>query len=288
MQKFILVAVFTFSLFLKVVTASGAESEWGSNLVAMKKTTTTTVETTDDEKAVEEQKEEPKEIAKKEAEQTSRIQNNINVNTPAAAPVATAPQYGDASSVLGVKAASSENTQRIAIIPMVGASSFNGSWYSHVQNAYSLGIAIELPVSNNFSFEVETGYAKYNVSYAYFSHDFNQFSAGLNGKYYFSRSALQPYIGAGMTAIDYDNMSYGPMSKYQSYSRWIGAAEALAGVDVSLSQSVAIGARGEWLLPVINRPNVANNGRNAMPYSEEASLINNTQLKFMGTARVAF
>lgn len=279
MQRVLLVAVFAFSLFLKVASVAGAEGELKGQLVAMKKTTTTTVEET-------EEGDENKNKQGQDQDQHSKIENNINVNaTPA---VQAPPPSNEVSSVLGAKAYSNDNSQRVSIIPLLGATAFNGNWYDHVKNSYTMGLALDLPATNNFSVEAEGYYAKSSVQYGYFSHDFNQYSMGLNGKYYLSRSTFQPYLGAGMSAIDYENMSYGPTAPGRSYSRWIGAAQGIAGMDVTLSQQVAVGIRGAYIVPVINRPSVANDGRYALPHYEEASLINNTHMKLMGTARFAF
>lgn len=307
MQKVILVLVFVFSLFLKVAIAAGAEkgaavvgaqkeSEAGAEKGAAvagvgeepvtvrgkkvgvkKKTTTTTTEEFMDEEENANQMQEQK--------QSSKIENNIHLNS--SQPVSVTTPVADAASVLGAKAYE-RNTQRISIIPMLGTGFFSGSWYNHVYNTYSMGLALDLPVTNHFSIEAEGGYGKYNVSYALYSHDFNQYTVGGSGKFYLSRSMIQPYLGLGMLAINFDNMSYGPAAYYQRYNRWMGAVQAMVGADVSISDQIAFGVRGAWLVPAVNRASVQSYGPYSLPYSEEAALMNTSQVRVMGTVRLAF
>lgn len=278
MNKAILVFIFAFSLFLKVSNAAGAEG----NVSEVASDTSETVGVSD-------------------VQQPTTIQNTINV-TPAAtqapmsvqqaapspAPmVAQSQPNNDAASVLGTSQRE-ESSHSASITPLVGGTAYNGRWYEHVKNSYTFGLLLELPASERFSIEAEGMYARSNVSYAYYGHDFDQYSIGGNGKLYLSRSIIQPYVGVGATALLYDNMTFGPKHPQGKYSRWIGAAQAIAGLDLEVAKRTAVGIRGQWVVPVLNRPGVADNGVYAYPYYEEASLMNTTFFRVMGSVRLSF
>lgn len=277
MEKLFLVTIFVLSLFLKVSNAAGAEEE---AVNAGEKS---------DVAAIEE-----KVAAEKgaTAEKNTTIQNHIHVESNPSlknrnARYVEGDPNSDAASVLGT-AQSSPSSLSASIIPTIGGTAYTGDWYDHVRNSYTFGLILDVPASDRLSIEVEGTYGQSHATYSNYGHDFNQYSIGGNGKYFLSRNVLQPYIGAGMTALFYENMSFGPTFPNARYSQWMGAAQAIAGLDVEVSRNTAVGVRGQWVVPIVNRPGVIDNGTFAYPRYEDASLMNNTFFRFMGTARLMF
>lgn len=260
MQRFLLVFVFAVSLFLKVAVVAGAEVESSGS----------------DAEAVAVETSQPETIL-------AANQTNISVDNEESARV----RYDDPSAVLGTRAHSSSHYQKVALIPMIGGSGFNGRWYDHISNSYTFGLALDVPVSETFSCEIEGAYAKYNIAYSYFAHDFNQYTIAGNGKIYLSRGVLQPYAGLGVAGLYYQNMTRGPSYPVR-YNQWVGAGQALVGADVKVSEQLAVGIRGTWVLPLFNRPATIDNGYYAFPYYEEASAMNSTFFRVMGSAKLSF
>src|SRR5690606_38961203 len=98
------------------------------------------------------------------------------------------------------------------LTPLFGASVYHGQWSQNIRNQYSLGLAVELPITRYFAFEAEGGYANYRIAYTPniggpIGYSFNQYLIGGNGKVYLMTTKLRPYIGAGMAAVIFDNMS---------------------------------------------------------------------------------
>jgi opacity protein-like surface antigen len=214
--------------------------------------------------------------------------NNIQATATTAAPNNTA----DVSSVLGARR-SEPTATHVALIPMVGGSDYKGAWGDHITHSYSLGLALEVPSSSNLAFEIEGAYNRFNTQYLQlssfarpYSHDFNQYTIGGNAKLYIVRSQINPYIGAGAAALIYENMDHG--NPFTKYNQTIGAGQLMAGADVNVSEQVAVGLRGTYLVPVLNRPDTASQGRNAMAGFEDASLMNESQYRVLGTVRMCF
>lgn len=174
----------------------------------------------------------------------------------------------------------------IAIIPMFGASTYSGRWSNHIGNAYTIGIALEVPVSERFSMELEGSRAESNVTYSSFMHDFNQYTLGGNGKFYLnnSQNSIRPYLGAGILGVYFENMR----SQWMTYHHWLGAGELLAGSDVRITDTLSLGARGAWIVPLFNRPQTLDNGYQSLPPYEENGAINTSFFKLMGTMKVNF
>jgi opacity protein-like surface antigen len=229
---------------------------------------------------------------------------NINIYAPGS----TAPRHpevashkyedDDVSSVIGAKArAQDDSPSRISLIPMVGTSDFNGDWGKHVSNSYSVGLALEVAATSNLAVEIEGGYSRYSTLYSYaerdsryytYGHDFNQYQIGANAKFYVIRSVISPYLGGGIAGLYYDGMDRGPYFRGQNYNHWVGSGQLLAGADVDVTRSVAIGVRGAWLAPIFNRPQTQDDGVHARPAYEDAALINSYQYRIMGSVKLAF
>jgi hypothetical protein len=170
---------------------------------------------------------------------------------------------------------------------MVGGADYFGRWGSHIGNAYVFGLALDVPITSRLSLEVEGSRAEYNITYSNFIHDFNQSTVGGNAKLYLLRDQLvQPFVGAGIMGVYYENMSHGPAYPYSSYNHWLGAGQLLAGADVSLTEDLALGLRTSWIIPMFNRPTTADNGRFSFPYYEEAAAINTSFYRIMGSVKV--
>lgn len=177
---------------------------------------------------------------------------------------------------------------RTAITPMVGVSDYYGNWGSHIDNDYTLGLGLEVALNPFLGIEIEGGYGRYNIAYQSYRHNFNLYQVGGNGKFYFSRSVLQPWIGFGVTGLYYENMSRGPSFPYSSYNQWVGAIQPMAGVDVEIVKGLAIGARGAYVIPTFNKPTTYDNGYTAYPYYEESAAMNTSFYKIMADVKLMF
>lgn len=229
------------------------------------------------------------------AQNPSKIENNINVHgaslSYAGQPSTRSEQseLAAAATVLGTKASLEESNQLpTSLSPVVGFSAYNGAWQSHISNSYSLGLILELPVSESFSVEAEGGHGKYNVSYNSQGHNFNQYNLGGNAKFYLSQKKLRPYVGAGFSGIYYENLYRTIGDPASRYNRWIGAGSLIGGADLQVANSMSVGLRAEWLVPVVNRPQTASNsGITAQGY-EDASMVNTSFYRILGAVKIAF
>ncbi len=205
---------------------------------------------------------------------------------------------GDASEVFEARSSGYHQGRPASIIPMLGGTGFVSRWGDHVGNQITTGLAIDLPMTHNLSFELEGSYAKSNISYSanqphpgngwMWKHDFNQWLLGSNVKYYLLNGTFRPFIAPGITMVHYTNMSRGP--RYQnapSYNHTLGAGQLSAGTDIGITEDVEIGFRLSYLQPLINRPFVVHNGRDAAPGFEEASAMNNAFYRVMGSVKFA-
>lgn len=198
----------------------------------------------------------------------------------------------DVSSVLGVRERVYDRYSRLSLTPMVGGSWYATNWNDHIGNNYTFGLALEIPMNPYLAFEIESGYAKYNISYGYapgyppYTHFFNQYLIGGNLKAYLTRTDFRPFVGGGIMGVCYEGMSRGP-SMPVAYSQCIGSAQLLAGAEYVASDSVAIGIRGAYLIPMFNRPYTMSNAYTSAPGFEEAGAINTSFYKLMATLRVA-
>ena len=198
----------------------------------------------------------------------------------------------EAAAVLNTKAKAAEDkTTNAAIIPMIGGSGYASRWGDHIRNSYTLGLALEFPVSRIFALEAEADYGKYRVSYGNnyqaFAHDFNLYSFGGNGKIYLLRNQIRPYIGAGVLGNYYENMSHGP-SYPDRYSQLIGSGQLLVGSEYEMTEELAAGLRFSWISPLFNRAQTVHNGQNAYPYYEEAAAMDTSFYRIMATAKITF
>lgn len=185
------------------------------------------------------------------------------------------------------------------ITPTIGTMWWGGGWGPYITNQYALGLLVDFPLSRSVSLEIEGAYANNRINYispgGYGHHTFDQFMAGGNGKVYLWRGVINPYVGAGITGIYYSGMR-GVQMGYpgiQQYNQLVGSGQLLVGSEVGVSENITLGARGSWLLPLINRPLNQDypggpTGRTASPGFEEAAAINTSFFRLVGTVRVTF
>lgn len=180
--------------------------------------------------------------------------------------------------------------------PMFGASIYQGLWGANIRNQYTFGLAIEMPVSRYFSFELEGGYADYKVAYQHaggpvVAYSFQQYNAGGNAKIYLSGARFRPFIGGGLQAMFYDKMSRTTVDGNRvPYSHLMGSAQLMAGLEFAVNESISLGGRFSYLIPVINKPFTANvieaTGAQAAVGQEETGIVNNGVFRIMGTVSV--
>lgn len=222
------------------------------------------------------------------------IPSNSSKAVPASNQVAYTSTQGDV--ILETEAVQTPPSEKaVRITPMVGASLYHGSltrqhsWGDNIRNQYSFGIALEFPMSRYFSIETEGGYANYRIAYTpnigpAVGYAFNQYVLGANGKIYLIDTKLRPYVGAGLAALIFDNMSRADgLGGRVPYNPVMGSANLMAGLDYAVSDSVSIGGRASWLLPVMNRPMTVDNGMTSAPGFEEAAVLNTSLYRIMGT-----
>ncbi len=222
------------------------------------------------------------------------IPANSSPAVPAGHPVAYASNQGDM--ILEAEAVQTPPSEKaVRITPMVGATLYHGalsrthSWGDNIRNQYSFGLALEFPLSRYFAIEAEGGYSNHRVAYTpnigpAVGYAFNQYLLGANGKVYLLDTKLRPFVGAGLTALIFDNMSRADgRGGRVPYNPVMGSANLMAGLEYAVSDSVAIGGRASWLLPVLNRPMTVDNGLTSAPGYEEAAILNTSLYRIMGT-----
>ncbi len=200
-------------------------------------------------------------------------------------------QYDEPAAVLGARASYHPKKDKVAgIQPMVGGSGYFTSWRNNISNRYTLGIILDVMLSHSLALEGEAGYSKYDIAYTTLTypsyitrHPFDQYQIGGNLKYYLSRSAVQPYIGGGLMALHYRGMQRG----WTSYDETLGAAQAIAGLDVPISDDVSIGGRFAWVVPAFSRPQTVSNQIYSAPGFEEAGAMNTQLWRVMGSVKVS-
>lgn len=188
-----------------------------------------------------------------------------------------------------------EDWKRLSLTPLVGGSVWQGAWSGHVYNQIpSLGLDLNIPVSRLFSAEIEGGYGNFIANYGNGMMSapgapfiFNQYLLGASGKVYFTEGAVRPYLGAGLMAVAYDNMFQLSNSILQpGYVPITGDANLMAGVDFRVAEGISIGAKGQWLIPFINRPYApaipTGMGVIAAPGYEQAAMVSSGFFRLMG------
>lgn len=242
------------------------------------------------------EEETPSEVAtRRSSSQPYTIQNNINVGyapapvaeaAPAPAPVQLAMvETTSATTLQAAEASESDSSQALTITPMVGTLGYVGRWGRHVDNRYAFGLALEQPLGERFGVELEGDYSRSYISYSSFGHYFNRYGLAGNGKLYLMRGTFNPYVGAGLQANLYQNMSQGPTFP-ANYDHWLGSGQVMAGGDVKVSNGVMIGVRGAYSHPLINKPLTVHNQVQSFPRYEESAAINTGFYRVLGAVKV--
>lgn len=183
---------------------------------------------------------------------------------------------------------------RATLAPQVGTTGYIGATKNQISSYASVGAALDIPISNKVSAELEGGYTKHEMSYVMPSrgnellkHDFETISIGANGKYYFSRKTFSPYVGLGIAGTCFQNLSLGALNPTSRYNDWVGMGQLIAGLDVNLSSSFSIGVRGSGVAPLFSRPDVRESGGASLPGYEEAAAVSSVFYRALGTVRFA-
>src|SRR5690606_25727243 len=137
----------------------------------------------------------------------------------------------------------------LGLMPLVGTTRYVGPLNDCVTPGLGLGLAVELPVLERFSLELEGGFERASVLNRGFLYEFERAQLGLNLKSYVTRGFFNPYVGAGFHGVRYGGIL--------PDEHLLGAAQAMAGVELALSPSLSLGARVAFTLPVVNLPDVA-------------------------------
>lgn len=215
-----------------------------------------------------------------EGSSETKIENHIIIDgrNPAfgALPVAATP------AVVSAVVNEVVSSRPMSITPVAGVTAFQGAWYNHIANRGTVGLILDIPIVSILSLEAEAQYGKFNISYSNYGHNFNQYTGGANAKLTLGSGLFQPYLGAGMMALYYEGMS-GNGYSYNG-NRVIGAAQAIAGLDLNLLGGIAVGARGELLSPVTNLAQVNGGAAGA----QDAAAMNSNFYRILGTVRVSF
>ena len=230
--------------------------------------------------------------------------NNINIAQPVSVPIVSQPAPSQVaytpqanippvSSVLGT--VESVPVHRVSISPIFGGVQYVTGWRDHVWNEYSAGLLLEAPLASYLSAEVEGTFGKFKTEYttpgffAPYAHLFNQYGATGNVKIYLAKSFFRPYLGGGIGGLYYENMDYGPLSggSFARYNQWIGTGSAFAGLEIALSEGIAVGARATLVHPLFNRPVTCGNAFVSGPGCEDAGLMNTDFVRVMGTVRIS-
>jgi hypothetical protein len=190
-----------------------------------------------------------------------------------------------------------QETLPLSLMPLVGGTRYVGPAVDAVTSEWTMGLILELPVNVGFSVEIEGGYENAFVAYRSqrddgtltdeFSHRFQRMQLGLGLKSYVARGVLNPYIGAGFHGVRYGGLLRGPLSPEGAYEQWVGAVQAVAGLEIALSESISFGARAAFTQAVASLPVVELRRGRIVPGSEELALTRNGFLRFLGAVKVA-
>ncbi len=298
MKKFLLVLVFAVSFVIKATTVFGAEVSEETKAPAEKPAKAKAIVET----LVPQTEESDKSTETDGNSSEMKIQNNITfgqVTSPIeyihkndSSGNTLAPEGERASgknnnsSSMSAEIKSSPSTVGIALIPMGGGTVYQGRWNNHIRNNYTLGVALELSIIPLLSLEAEVAQGRYYISYSGYGHNFTQYTYGGSAKFYLTRGVLQTYLGGGILGITYQNMTYG-MDSMSTYDRTVGAGQAIAGAEIVLSNNIALGVRGSYIVPLFNRPRVMSGGGYAYPSYEEFSAMNTAMYRLMGSVKIS-
>lgn len=209
----------------------------------------------------------------------TKIENHITIDgrglAYGALPVAAAP------AVVSAVASEVLTSRPLSLTPVAGVTGYQGAWYNHISNRGTVGLILDIPLISILSLEAEGQYGRFNLSYSNYSHYFSQYTGGANAKLTLGQGLLQPYVGAGMMAVYYEGMTADTYSNVSN--RVIGAAQAVAGIDLKLFGGIAVGARGEMLHPMTNLPQVMGGLG-----SQDAAAMRANFYRVLGTVRVSF
>lgn len=289
MKKFLLVLVFAVGFVIKASAVFGAETATVTKAPAEKSIKTQEQSTTQLQPKVSQPQLEKTEEATELNDRSSemKIQNNITFGQVTNPGERGAVNNGNAvASTAEVKQSSSTNTVGISLIPMGGGTIYQGQWSGHIRNNYTLAVALELSIIPLLSLEAEVGQGRYYISYSDYGHSFTQYTYGGSAKFYLTRGLVQTYLGGGILGISYQNMTYG-VNSMTTYDQTVGAGQAIAGAEIALSNNVAIGGRGSYIVPLFNRPQVLSGGGYAYPAYEDSSAMDTAMFRLMGTLRIS-
>lgn len=196
-------------------------------------------------------------------------------------------ELADAASVLGTKRHHEEYSSAFSLYPMMGTSIYSDGWNNNVGNSYIVGLGVEVPTSTWLSLNLEGTFGDYDLRYRQYgtgivaNHNFSLATGSGFAKIYLADGWLRPYVAGGMDALYYDGQA---VSGYRSpFSRWIGAASAMAGAEVELTRNLALGVRASYTRPFLNLPS-AFDPISAYP---EGNVMQVSYFRFMGNVRVA-
>lgn len=232
----------------------------------------------------------------------TKVENNIFLEKrePATGMAAAA-----APAVVSAVVGEVTSSRPMSLTPLAGYTAFQGPWYSHIANRGTVGLILDIPVISLFSIEAEGHFGRFNMSYSGYGRNFNQYSGGANAKLTLGKGLLQPYLGAGMMAVYYEGLGQPGMGQGQGpqSNRVIGAGQIFAGAEINLMAGVAIGARAEFLRPMMNLPprysyagqgytgqgqGGFNNNQQTQNGEAEADAMSSAFYRLLGTVRVSF
>lgn len=192
-----------------------------------------------------------------------------------------------------------ENRVPVTLMPLVGATKYVGPVSDAVGPSVATGLAVELGATAGFSVEIEGGFENSALSYrairadgalgGQVGHHFQRAQLGMNLKSYVARGFFNPYIGAGFHGVRYGNLSHGPEVEGGSapFEQWVGAAQAVAGIELALSDDFSLGARASFTQPVANLPTVEMTAGRLAPGNEQLAFTRVGYLRFFGAAKIA-
>ncbi len=196
--------------------------------------------------------------------------------------------------------ATSSPSKAVSLIPMVGGAFYQNTnrynnWSDHITNNHTFGLALDIPITQKLSFELEGARGDYDISYGlydnygnfsnrYVYHSFQVYSLGGNLKLFpLNHAIFQPFLGLGMLGMWFQNIN-----GYNLNDPFVGSGQLMAGSDFVVSEGWALGIRGAWIVPMFNKPDAFSNvyGNTSAQGFEEASAVNSNFFRLLGTLRV--
>jgi hypothetical protein len=129
---------------------------------------------------------------------------------------------------------------KLNLTPMLGGTFYAKESYTSLQNSYTLALVVGVPVEEQWNVEIE-GVVSENRLQRYYGSGYATTEYGMGSNIQFNplKGIFRPYLGSGL------------MGLYSNEEAWVPAWQGNLGSDVFVSDSVGLGLRGSYVVPVL-------------------------------------